>query len=58
MLTNDQAKRLQFAEIARQNAPDKKCGRLIHIDKHGKQFFCNQIVKLGMLCPACGKKVE
>jgi len=34
------------AELARQNAPDKKCPK------------CQiQVVKIGTLCPACGIKV-
>jgi hypothetical protein len=52
-MNDDQARQIHAEELARQTAPDKKCGRPISLEQ-----TCPQIVKVGQLCPACGVKVE
>lgn len=58
MVSNDVAKQIQAAEVARQTAPDKFCDCCLngHGDGHGNPF--KQVVKIGTICPACGHKVD
>ena len=58
MVNEEQAKKIQAEELARQNAPSRRCGRLLRVDKDGMPHTCPQIVKVGTLCPACGVRVE
>lgn len=51
MVSDDKAKAIHAAEVERQTAPDKKCGRIF------RGVPCPQIVKIGTICPACGEKV-
>jgi rRNA maturation endonuclease Nob1 len=46
MVSSEKSKELLDAEVARQNAPDKKC-----------PTCKTQIVKKGTLCPYCGVRV-
>lgn len=56
MISSERAQQLQSAEQARASAPDKFCPFcLAGQTMNGKPH--KQVVKIGTICPACGKKV-
>ena len=57
MVSSEQAAKYQAQEVARQQAPDRRCGRVIHVS-NGVPVTCPQIVKLGAICPCCGVRVK
>lgn len=57
MVSKEQGNVIHAAEVARQTAPDKLCYYcLTHGDGYGRPH--KQIVKIGAICPVCGRKVE
>lgn len=58
MVSDERAQQIQAEEVARQTAPEKRCGRVLRIDSKGVPHTCPQMVKVGTLCPACGVRVD